>query len=175
MLDRYFPLETKFGRFWAIPGSLDHIYATAGANLNVTDEYPKGSRMGPIVVNRVTYAASAHLYFRDGRYQIGRDDNFDIRWHEPFMSRYPGTGSLSKDEASQAARDALRGELERAVNAWAQTPEGQQALNSAQAESIREQIQDTIAAIEKAQATEKAMRENLFHLRQQLEKYQDRK
>src|SRR5207245_4611321 len=53
------------------PTSDKHIFVDAGSNLNVADEYPLGTRKGPLTVYTVGYAVSAHYYRHPDGWQLG--------------------------------------------------------------------------------------------------------
>ena len=119
MSDTYYKLETPFGNVWLKPTSGTHIHADANSNHNAADEYPTGSRKGPVTVNRVEYGAGAHLYLHpDGIWRIGQDNSSQAAYNSLYMSRSIFSGNFSRDEASNAARLKYGNALTALVNDW---------------------------------------------------------
>ena len=143
-MERYYLIETKVGRAWAKPTSGTHIYLAAGSNVlpGGTPEYPKGSRMGPVTVNGVVYAASAHFTLIDGRWTCEPPHERD----GVYMSRLEYLG-LNR-EWTWPARRKLMAIWTAAINTWAESPEGVQAIAEAvkqDAEQKEETRQSEIA------------------------------
>jgi len=64
----------------------DHIYVYAGHDLNDPLESPEGGREGPVTVNRVVYAVSAHYYkWSDGKWHLGEEGKDS--YHSLYISR----------------------------------------------------------------------------------------
>lgn len=119
----YHKLESPFGNWWLIPTGTGHIYASAGHNLNDPQEYPVGSRQGPIEVNRVSYAASGHFYVHpDGTWKLGIPGDDSSRLHSLYMSKnnlVHTYKSYNDNQASFPALHKVREVMEPLVTKWA--------------------------------------------------------
>lgn len=116
----YHKLETPFGRVWLYPTDSKHIYISGGTDLNVEKEYPEGSRMGPVTINRVEYALHGHAHlWEDNKFHWGQEGSKDSQWRGPYMSRvdWLSTG-YNSSSPTPAAKKKIREVLVPLVQKW---------------------------------------------------------
>ena len=167
-----YKLETPLGNVFLTPTSDKHIFVDAGSNLNVADEYPLGTRKGPLTVYTVGYAVSAHYYRHPDGWQLGEpggDDALGVNkamraYNALYMSRYPGN---SFKETSNAARRKAINVLTPLINEW--VTNNPAAMKAAQISALETSLDNVVEEMSKTAAKQEALREEYERISGQLD------
>lgn len=134
-------LETPFGVMRYTITEWEHVYLSAGGS----------DRLPPLVVNRVPYHVSLHLFLQPDKTWVQKD------WHDLHMSRKDSMG-----DASRAARDKA---YEGIREAWEEFIAGNAALlPEAERRHLNNEIRGKEEEVEKAQAALRSLETDLSDL-----------